>query len=249
MVFATQILYTTDKMKRNSGAMPPSHRQHLYVVGHRGSRGLAPENTVAGVNKALEYKVDEIEIDIRVTKDNIVVVHHNRDVQDQTTARYDTRHHTYTELKQHKPDLATLSEILAAVNQKVPLMIEVKHGEKTRPIINVLQDAISGGYREKNLSLGSKGHRTLLDLHKSLPDIPTVVIEPFSGVRATYRARQLGTTRIFMRSWWLWGFFIRSMARGGYQLYVYTINNPKHAKRWHKQGLAGVITDRPDLFI
>lgn len=247
MVFATQILYTTDKMKRNTLA-PGSHR-HLHVIGHRGARGLAPENTVAAIHKVLEYPVDEIEIDVRVTRDNVVVVHHNRDLQDQTTARYDIRNYTYQELKQHKPDLATLEEIIAAVGQKVPLMIEVKAGEDPIPIVHALQTVISGGYRESNLSLGSKGHHTLLELHRMLPDIPKVVIEPFSGVRGTYRARQLGTKRIFMRSWWLWGFFIRSMARGGYQLYAYTINDPKHAKRWYKQGLAGVITDRPDLYV
>jgi glycerophosphoryl diester phosphodiesterase len=245
MVFATQILYTTDKMKRNNG----NARQRLHIVGHRGAKGLAPENTIAALKKALEYKVDEIEIDVRVTKDHIVVLHHNRDLRDQTTARYDIRYHTYEELKLHKPDLATLEEAIEAVGKRVPLLIEVKGGEQAIPVIRVIQIFLTKGWKETDFLIGSKNQHTLIEMHSALPSIPTVVIEAFSGVRASYRARQIGTKRISMRSWWLWGFFIRSVARNNYQLYAYTMNDTKHARRWHKQGLAGVITDRPDLFV
>jgi len=228
--------------------MKENSRPSLRIVGHRGARALAPENTVAAMRKALEHRVDEIEVDVRVTKDKIVVVHHNRDVQDPTSARLDIRYHTYAELKQHKADLATLEEIIDAVGHKVPLQIEVKGGEATRPVIDILQTYLSKGWHENDFLIGSKKQKTLMEIHRAVPAIPTVVIEPFSGIRATYRARQIGTKRISMRSWWLWGFFIRSLARSGYQLYAYTLDNPGKARRWSHNGLAGVITDRPDLY-
>lgn len=231
-------------MKKN----PERPTGRLYVIGHRGARGLAPENTIAALRKALEYKVDEIEIDVRVTKDNVVVLHHNRDLQDPTTARYDIRQHTYAELKRHKPDLATLEEAIEAIAKKVPLQIEVKWGEPVIPIIKVLQLYLTKGWRETDFLIASKKQSILLDMHQVLPAIPTVVIEPFSGLRATYRARQLGTKRISMRSWWLWWFFIQSVARSGYALYTYTLDDPPKARRWRHHGLAGVITDRPDRY-
>ena len=45
--------------------------------GHRGARGLAPENTLAGFSKALELGVTTLELDTGVTRDGVVVVHHD----------------------------------------------------------------------------------------------------------------------------------------------------------------------------
>lgn len=44
--------------------------------GHRGSRGLYPENTVGAMEEALKYPVTTLELDVVVTKDNKVVVSH-----------------------------------------------------------------------------------------------------------------------------------------------------------------------------
>lgn len=225
-----------------------SRPQNLRIVGHRGARDLAPENTIAGLLKGLECHVDELEIDVRVTKDNVVVLNHNLDLQDAQTARYVIKHHTYAELKTNKPDLATLDEAIEAVGRRVPLQVEVKAGEPTTPVIRVIQVFLTKGWSETDFLLGSKSQHTLKQLHSTLPGIPTVVIEPFSGLRATVRARQLGTKRLSMRSWWLWRGFIRPMSRRGYQLYAYSLNDPDKARKWAGYGLAGVITDRPDRF-
>lgn len=48
------------------------------LQGHRGARGLAPENTLAGFSRALEIGVSTLELDCGVTKDGIVVVSHDR---------------------------------------------------------------------------------------------------------------------------------------------------------------------------
>ncbi|WP_418315951.1 glycerophosphodiester phosphodiesterase [Piscinibacter sakaiensis] len=47
------------------------------LQGHRGARGLAPENSVPGWKKAIELGVDTIECDMGVTRDGVVVVHHD----------------------------------------------------------------------------------------------------------------------------------------------------------------------------
>jgi glycerophosphoryl diester phosphodiesterase len=48
------------------------------LQGHRGARGLAPENTLAGFGRALEVGVSTLELDCGVTKDGVVVVSHDR---------------------------------------------------------------------------------------------------------------------------------------------------------------------------
>ena len=47
------------------------------LQGHRGARGLAPENTLTGFVRALELGVTTLELDIGVTRDGVVVIHHD----------------------------------------------------------------------------------------------------------------------------------------------------------------------------
>ena len=54
-----------------------SSGQALDIQGHRGARGLAPENTLPAFAKALEIGVTTLEMDCAVTKDGVVVVSHD----------------------------------------------------------------------------------------------------------------------------------------------------------------------------
>ena len=47
------------------------------LQGHRGARGLAPENTLAGFARALEIGVTTLETDLAVTKDGVIVLSHD----------------------------------------------------------------------------------------------------------------------------------------------------------------------------
>ncbi|MGD9300164.1 MAG: glycerophosphodiester phosphodiesterase [Desulfobacterales bacterium] len=53
----------------------PAH--YTCVIGHRGAAGLAPENTLAAFNKACEIGVNAVELDVLLTKDRKIVVHHD----------------------------------------------------------------------------------------------------------------------------------------------------------------------------
>jgi glycerophosphoryl diester phosphodiesterase len=48
------------------------------LQGHRGARGLAPENTLAGFAKALEIGVVTLETDLAVTRDGVLVLSHDQ---------------------------------------------------------------------------------------------------------------------------------------------------------------------------
>jgi glycerophosphoryl diester phosphodiesterase len=50
----------------------------MDVQGHRGTRGHLPENTLPAFSRALEIGVTTLELDTGVTKDGVVVVHHDR---------------------------------------------------------------------------------------------------------------------------------------------------------------------------
>lgn len=50
----------------------------LDVQGHRGARGHAPENTLAGFRKGMALGAGTLELDVGITSDGAVVVHHDR---------------------------------------------------------------------------------------------------------------------------------------------------------------------------
>ncbi len=57
---------------------PRPPREPFDAQGHRGARGLLPENTLPAFRKALELGVSTLELDTGVTADGVVVVSHNR---------------------------------------------------------------------------------------------------------------------------------------------------------------------------
>ena len=217
----------------------------MKIIGHRGARGLAPENTLASLEKAIEHHVDMIEFDVRVTKDNRAILHHDQNLIDPSGNHLSIESHALTELQTHKPDLTLFEDAIKFVDHKVGLMVELKPRVDIKPIVSIIE--------KSDLSLDeiiicSYSFKILEQIKKLLPDVKIMIIERWSGVRATSRARKLGTRLISMNQRWLWWGFIRSMKNSGYKLYTYTLNNPAKAKRWSKYGLAGVITDYPDQF-
>jgi glycerophosphoryl diester phosphodiesterase len=55
------------------------------LQGHRGARGLMPENTLPAFQKALDLGVDTLECDMAITRDGVVVVHHDLHLNPDTT--------------------------------------------------------------------------------------------------------------------------------------------------------------------
>ena len=219
----------------------------MKIIGHRGARDLSPENTLVSFEKAIQYGVDAVELDVRVTRDGVAVVHHDAAVVDPDGSEVIIARTTYAELLRHKRDLAALDHTIRTVAHRCRIMIEIKPGEPTKQTIRIIRDRLKRGWRLKEFAVASYDFRILQDVREQLPGIELVVIEKWSGLRATHRARKLHTKRMSMNQRWLWGGFLRAMKRGGFRLSPYTINNPRQAKRWRPY-LYGVITDRPDLF-
>jgi glycerophosphoryl diester phosphodiesterase len=223
----------------------------MKIIGHRGARGLAPENTIASIKQALLYKVDQIEIDVQVTEDNVCVLCHDSYLSDHSGKRIPratVANHTLAQLRKWRPDLTTLEEAIKTIDRRVSMYIEVKPGVPTAPIADILHGYLQKGWQPKDFFVASFSQKVLLALHQALPQLETIVIEHFSGVRATWRAKQLGTKYIALNYRVLWWGFIRSMSNKGWKLAAYTINNPAIAKRWEKYGLYAVVTDHPDRF-
>ena len=69
------------------------------VIGHRGNRAHAPENTIESLAQAVALGADAIEFDVRVTADGIPVVHHDPTVMRTTDGHGEIERMTFAELK------------------------------------------------------------------------------------------------------------------------------------------------------
>jgi glycerophosphoryl diester phosphodiesterase len=56
---------------------PPQTAQAFDLQGHRGARGLAPENTLPGFARALAIGVDTLETDIAISRDGVLLIAHD----------------------------------------------------------------------------------------------------------------------------------------------------------------------------
>ncbi|HXR50233.1 MAG TPA: glycerophosphodiester phosphodiesterase, partial [Verrucomicrobiae bacterium] len=183
----------------------------MKIIGHRGARGLAPENTIASLQKGLEHHADMLEFDLRVTKDHVVILHHDPYLTDPNGKKIIIKDTTYAELLEHKADIPTFEEVLDKVGHPVRLYVEVKPEAETKPIIKIFKARLAKGWKPEYFYLASFSQKILLELDKDLPEVQKVVIENWSGVRAHWRARQLHTKTVCMNERWLWSGFIKSV--------------------------------------
>lgn len=229
--------------------------QDVVIVGHRGAHGLAPENTLAGFAKALEFDIQQIELDVRLTSDGKLVHLHDAEMTGHDGSRHRVANSTYETLKAHKPDIATLEETIEFVDHRVRLMIEVKSGVPVEPVVAVISSYLERGWQPSDFMFAAFDYRILKQLYQQLPDIDRVVLDTWSGTRACSRARRLKTPYISMDQTFIWWGFVRSVAPH-YKLYTYPHPktrflryNHKKPRRWFRHGLYGAIVDYPNYFV
>jgi len=71
------------------------------IIGHRGAKGIAPENSLYGFKKAIELGIDGIELDVHLTKDGKLIVIHDMDLQRLAGLRIPIKQLTFKELKEY----------------------------------------------------------------------------------------------------------------------------------------------------
>src|SRR5215467_10681124 len=58
-------------------AMTAQPEPQILVHGHRGARAIYPENTIPAFEFAIRIGADVLELDVAVTKDNVLVISHD----------------------------------------------------------------------------------------------------------------------------------------------------------------------------
>lgn len=180
----------------------------IQVHGHRGARAVRPENTLPAFQYALDQGVDVLELDMAVTKDNVVVVSHDETMnpaycEGPAGATRVIREMTFAELQRwdcgakQNPQfpkqqtiagtrVPTLDAVFALAKAKrVEFNIETKmsaaHPEWTpspEEFVQLVLAVIRKHGLEKRIILQSFDYRTLLAMKRIAPEIRRSALFP-----------------------------------------------------------------------
>lgn len=144
--------------------------------GHRGARGLYPENTIGGMKEALKYPVTTLELDVVISKDNKVVVSHepwmNPDICDHPK-RKDFKEREFNLYKMSYEDIL-LFDCGSKKYQRFPNQVKVVVG---KPLLKTLIDEIESKLKElgRKINYNIEIKSTLEDEKKGFqPDYKTM---------------------------------------------------------------------------
>ncbi len=193
----------------------------MKIIGHRGAKGLAPENSLLSIRVALREHVDVIELDVQ-TQDGVLVLSHDTPEKNKS--------------------YATLSDALKLVHGKASLNLEIKDVE----CVPLLKKALKSYKGE--IVFSSFSFKTLQAIRSFFPKHEIAVLEKWSGVRAITKASVLHTHRVHINHKVLWSGFVKSMKHKGYTIYAYTVNLSDRAEELESWGVDGIFTDYPNLF-
>ena len=219
----------------------------MLRIGHRGARAYAPENTLASFKKAMEIGVDAVELDVRKTKDNQLVVIHDADVKRTTNSEGLVSELTLKEIKSFSADgekIPTLDETLDFLDKKVKVFIELKETgieEQTLSIVHAKG-------LEKNVVIISFLEEALKKVRESDKDIETGLIyaKHKNPIKA---ALELKANYLFALYRFTHTANVQKAHENGLKVVVWTINTPEEVEEYAKKGVDGIASDKPDILM
>jgi len=115
----------------------------IIYIGHRGTRRFFDENTIPAFKAAQKVGADIIELDVRKTKDNKLIVFHDKTIDRITNHSGTINGITYKELKKIKTKhtnekIPLLSKVLKEFKNKIDFMIELKGKDVRNEIIDLI---------------------------------------------------------------------------------------------------------------
>jgi glycerophosphoryl diester phosphodiesterase len=222
------------------------------VLGHRGASRAAPENTLEAFRLARELGADGVELDVRRTSDGVLVVHHDpaRDGLGVLGAlRFDA-------VRAARPDIPTLDEALdelsgMVVNLELKCLPWEPDADPDREVLTDVLDVIARRRLAARAIVSSFDLDVVLDVRTRAPDVPAAWLTlgvPLADVLA--RAIDLGLRYVHPdhRAALIGGReSIAGFARQGIAVNVWTVNDPEEIAALADAGVAGIVTDVPDV--
>lgn len=220
----------------------------VLKIGHRGARAYEPENTLRSFQRAIEIGVDAVELDVRKTKDNELVVIHNADVNKTTNGSGSVNELTLEEIKrlviEKDEKVPTLKEALDFVGKRVIVLVELKETgieEKTLDLI-----------RQKGLMDNVIIISFIEDSLKKVRELSDEVTTGLIYVRhknPIQTALELKAEYLLPLYNFTYSANVNKAHENGLKVIVWTINKKEDVAKYRKKGVDGIASDCPDILV
>ncbi len=153
------------------------NEKNIYVAAHRGASTAYPENTMEAFRAAIEMGVDQIETDVRITKDGELVLIHDETVNRTTNGEGKVRDMTLAELKTLDAGIKKDEKFAGA---KIPTLRELMELVKDHPTMTLdieLKEYPTEGYEAIAFSVCDR----ILEILEEYGYTDRCVINSFSG--------------------------------------------------------------------
>lgn len=248
-----------------------SRRPLLFA--HRGGSGLAPENTLAAFDDAMARGVDGLELDVRLSRDGVVVVHHDHRLERTTSLAGTVESYTAAELARADAACRFVSALgggnpFAAAGLGIPTLAEVLRRHRDARIIIELKlnepalaaavvGIVQAAAADERVCLGSFGRRGLRAARRLAPHIATSAAREevrwalyrswvgWPASHAAYDGYQVPETSGLTRV--VSRRFVAAAHGAGLGVQVWTVDDRAAARRLLGWGVDALISDRPDV--
>ena len=226
------------------------------IIAHRGASSLARENTIESFKKAIEIGVDMIEFDVRRTRDQALIVHH-----DELMERKPVKELTYDEISKMTTRQAfsvpTFEEVLKCTSGKIKLDVEIKEEGYEKEVVELL----SRYFKKDQFVITSFYDPCIKRIKDNHPDIKAGLIlgipkseHPIqTRISEFFPARRCREAKAdFLVPHWrlLWFGFLERAKRENKPVFVWTVNDQRKIwKMLHDERIDAIITDKPDLAV
>ena len=223
----------------------------MLKIGHRGASGYEPENTLRSFQKALELKVDMVELDVHCCKSGELVVIHDETVNRTTNGRGDVRKKKVAELKLldagKGEKIPLLQEVLDLVNRNTKVNIELKGRGTAKPVLDCIENYV----HQKNWSydeflLSSADLHELSEVGRLSPHVPMGVLGAKGTVRLMRSAEKLNVYSVHPSFKWVTHKFVEAAHERGMKIFVWTVNGLSDIGRMKSLKVDGIFSDYPD---
>lgn len=220
----------------------------MKIIGHRGAAGLALENTLAALLAAKQYNVDAIEFDVRMTKDQQLVLYHDAFLGRLSSDTGRINEYTLAEIRKMRlfdgSTIPTLKEALQTVGS-TPVIIEIKEEGSADVLLKTLDK-----FPHLQVTIASFHHQEITRLKHLRPTIKVYLAERTKALEIVQLAKTVGADGLDLNFWLLNPLNYRLAKRARLELMLYTVNN-KILARWLTKMYPGIAicTNHPEYFL
>jgi glycerophosphoryl diester phosphodiesterase len=228
-----------------------------WIIAHRGASGLAPENTMAAFERAVQLGAAFIETDLQLTRDAHFVAMHDGTLERTTNGHGAVHDCTLAELRQLDAGkwfdreymdarIPTLEEVLEFSHKyDVVFYLEIKYNAAFgmhHALVGALRDARSAA-RTAVISFDAS---TLSAVNKLDPSLMLGLLVETPTADTISTAINVGARQICPVHTMVTKEFVSQVHEAGLHVATWTVNSTQEMKAMISAGVEGIMTDFPD---